>query len=49
MDHKVQSKRDIITDTFLEEEIIYSGNVSTRTDLAINFELVKCVTKNKYT
>ena len=32
MDHKVQSKWDIITDTFLEED----------------FDLVKCITKNKY-
>ena len=26
----------------------FSGNLSTGTDLAINFDLVKCVTKNKY-
>ena len=27
----------------------FSGNLSTGTDLAINFVLVKCITKNKYT
>ena len=34
---------------FLEEGIIFSGNLSAGTDLAINFDLVKCITKNKYT
>ena len=40
----------LVTDIFLEERIIhfFSGNLSTGTDLAINFVLVKCVTKNKY-
>ena len=35
----------------LEEGIIhfFSGNLSTGTDLAINFDLVKCITKNKCT
>ena len=27
----------------------FLGNLSTRTDLAVNFDLVKCITKNKYT
>ena len=27
----------------------FSGNLSTGTDLAVNFDLVKCITKNKYT
>ena len=27
----------------------FSGNLSTRTDLAGNFDLVKCITKTKYT
>ena len=27
----------------------FSGNLSTGTDLATNFDLVKCITKNKYT
>ena len=39
----------LITDIFPEEEYIFSGNLSTGTDLAIDFDLVKCVTKNKYT
>ena len=26
----------------------FSGNLSTETDLAINFDLVKCITKSKY-
>ena len=31
---------------FLEEEIMYfTGHVSTGTDLVINFDLVKCITK----
>ena len=31
---------------FLEEEIMYfAGHVSTGTDLVINFDLVKCITK----
>ena len=42
MDHKVQSKQDIITDIFLEQG-------SSETDLAVNFDLGKCITKNKYT
>ena len=34
---------------FLEGGIIhFSGNLGTGTDLAINFDLVKCITKNKY-
>ena len=39
----------LITDIFLEQGIIYfsSGNVSTGTDIAINFDLGKRV-KNKY-
>ena len=46
MDHKVQSKQDITTDKFLKEEIThFSGNLSTGTDAAINFEFVKCITK----
>ena len=40
----------LVTDILLEEGIIhFSDNVSTGTDLAINFDLVKCRTKNKYT
>ena len=27
----------------------FSGNLSTRTDLAVKFDLVKCITRNKYT
>ena len=35
---------------FLEEGIIhFYGNLSTGTDLAVNFDLVKCITKNKFT
>ena len=31
---------------FLEEEMMYfSGHLSTGTDLVINFDLVKCITK----
>ena len=49
MDHKVQTKEDIITDIFVGEGIIhfFSGNLSTGTDLPINFDIVKCITKNK--
>ena len=37
----------LVTDIFLEDEIIqFSGNSSNRTDLPINFDLVKCITKN---
>ena len=40
----------LVTDIFLEEGTIhFSGNLSTGTDLAINFDLVKYITKNKYT
>ena len=40
----------LVTDIFLEEAIIhFSTNWSTGTDLVINFDLVKCITKNKYT
>ena len=41
----------LVTDVFLEEGIIhfFSGDLSTGTDLTINFDLVKCITKNKYT
>ena len=37
----------LVTDIFLEEGItqFFSGNLSTGTDLAINFDLVKCITK----
>ena len=40
-----------MTDIFLEEGIIhfFSGKLSTGIDLAINFDLVKCITKNIYT
>ena len=27
----------------------FPGNLSTGTDLAVNFDLVKCISKNKYT
>ena len=41
----------LVTDIFLEKGIIhfFSGNLGTGTNLSINFELVKCITKNKYT
>ena len=32
-----------------ENNTFFSGNLNTGTDLAINFDLVKCITKNKYT
>ena len=37
----------LVTDIFLEEGIIqfFSGNLSTGTDLVINFDLVTCITK----
>ena len=37
----------LVTDILLEQGIIpfFSGNLSTETDLAINFDLVKCITK----
>ena len=39
----------LVTDIFPEKGIInFSGNVSTGTDLATNFDLVKCKTKDKY-
>ena len=38
----------LVTDIFLEERIIFSGNLSTGTDLAIDFDLLKCITKTKY-
>ena len=39
----------LVANIFLEEGIyFFFGNLSTGTDLAINFDLVKCVTKNKY-
>ena len=39
----------LVTDIFLEEEIMhFFGTFSTGTDLAINFDLVKCITKSKY-
>ena len=40
-----------LTDSYIPRKwnnAFFSGNVSTGTDLAINFDLVKCVTKNKY-
>ena len=40
----------LVTDIFLEEGIIhFLGNLSSGTDLAINFDLVKCIAKSKYT
>ena len=49
MGHKVQSKQDIITDIFLEEGILhFSGKLSTGTDPAINFDLIKWITKYIY-
>ena len=40
----------LVTDIFLKKGVIhfFSGNLSTGNDLAINFDLVKCITKNKY-
>ena len=37
----------LVTDIFLEEGIMhfFSGNLSTGTDLVINFALIKCITK----
>ena len=49
MGHKVQSKQDIITDIFLEEGILhFSGKLSAGTDPAINFDLIKWITKYIY-
>ena len=31
-----------------DNNTFFSGNLSTGTDLAINFDLVKCITKSKY-
>ena len=42
MGHKVQSKWVVITN-------ILAGKLSTGPNLAIDFEFVKCITKNKYT
>ena len=40
----------LVTSIFLEERIIhFFCNLSTGTDLAINFDLEKCIAKNKYT
>ena len=40
----------LVTDIFLQEGIIhFSGTLSTGADLAINFDLVKYITKNRYT
>ena len=40
----------LVTNIFLEERMIhFSDNLSNGIDLAINFDLVKCITKNKYT
>ena len=40
----------LVTDIFLRgNNTFFSDNLSTGTDLAINFDLVKCKTKNKYT
>ena len=40
----------LVTDMFLEEgKYIFSGTLSTGTDLAINFDLVKRITENKHT
>ena len=39
----------LVTDIFLEKGIIiFSGNLSTGTDFAINLDLVKCIAKNIY-
>ena len=37
----------LVTDIFLEEGkmLFFSGNLNTGTDLVINFDLVKCITK----
>ena len=40
-----------LTDSYIPRKwnnAFFSGNVSTGTDLAINFDLLKCITKNKY-
>ena len=41
----------LVIDIFLEDGIIlyFSVNLSTGTDLTINFDLLRCITKNKYT
>ena len=40
----------LVTDIFLEKGIIhFPSNLSTGTDLAIDFDLVKCIAKTKYT
>ena len=57
MDHWVVGSADVVCLYFLQillislekGQYIFSGNLSTRTNLAINFDLVKCITKNKYT
>ena len=38
----------LVTDIFLEKGIIFSGNLSTGTDFAINLDLMKCIAKNIY-
>ena len=38
MDHKGQSKQDIIADIFLEQGIHFFGKLSTGTDPDINFD-----------
>ena len=37
----------LVTDIFLEEGkmLFFSGNLNTGTDLVINFDFVKCITK----
>ena len=37
----------LVRNIFMEE--VFSGNLSIGTDLAINFDLIKYITKNKYT
>ena len=38
----------LVTDIFLEEGIIhFFDNLSTGADLVINFDLAKCIAKNK--
>ena len=40
----------LVTAIFLEKGIInFFGNLSTGADFDINFDLVKCIAKNKYT
>ena len=38
-----------VNNSYLFAKLVIECNLSTGTDFAINFDLVKCITKNKYT